>query len=220
MGSGGPPRSRAVAELDAFFQRTGYPRAPRYYLIKWLTDWVRELGFDGYRVDTAKHFERVGQRRAEARGGGGAGGLAAGAPRARILGDLPFYMVGEVYGWEVGPRADVRFRRPRRSTSSPTATTPSSTSASSAMPTAPLDSLFTAYAAALHGGPLRGVAVAQLSQLPRRRLAVRRRPEGSARAPALASCSPPAARRSTTATSWRGRSGSRAPRATRTCARS
>ena len=49
-------RDREVAELDAFFQRTGYPRAPRYYLIKWLTDWVRELGFDGYRVDTAKHF--------------------------------------------------------------------------------------------------------------------------------------------------------------------
>ena len=46
-----------VAGLDAFFQRTGYPRAPRYYVIKWLTDWVREFGFDGYRVDTAKHFE-------------------------------------------------------------------------------------------------------------------------------------------------------------------
>ncbi|MCL7971288.1 MAG: alpha-amylase family glycosyl hydrolase, partial [marine benthic group bacterium] len=42
-----------VAELDEFFTETGYPRAPRYYLMKWLTDWVREYGFDGYRVDTA-----------------------------------------------------------------------------------------------------------------------------------------------------------------------
>ena len=50
-------QGQEVAELDAFFARTGHPRAPRYYLIKWLTDWVRELGFDGYRVDTAKHFE-------------------------------------------------------------------------------------------------------------------------------------------------------------------
>src|SRR5690606_30023723 len=31
-----------VASLDAFFTRTRYPRAPRYYVIKWLTDWVRE----------------------------------------------------------------------------------------------------------------------------------------------------------------------------------
>ena len=49
------PQERA--SLDSFFTRTGYPRAPRYYLIKWLTDWVREFGFDGYRMDTAKHFE-------------------------------------------------------------------------------------------------------------------------------------------------------------------
>src|SRR6185295_3116746 len=48
---------RELASLDAFFHRTGFPRAPRYYIIKWLTDWVREFGLDGYRVDTAKHFE-------------------------------------------------------------------------------------------------------------------------------------------------------------------
>ena len=47
-------------ELDAFFRRTEYPRAPRYYVIKWLTDWVREFGFDGYRMDTAKHFGEAG----------------------------------------------------------------------------------------------------------------------------------------------------------------
>ena len=46
-----------LAELDAFFERTGYPRAPRYYLIKWLTDYVRKYGIDGYRLDTAKHIE-------------------------------------------------------------------------------------------------------------------------------------------------------------------
>ncbi|MFS1525258.1 alpha-amylase family glycosyl hydrolase [Microbulbifer sp. 2304DJ12-6] len=44
-------------ELDAFFARTGYPRAPKYYIVKWLTDWVREYGVDGFRVDTAKHVE-------------------------------------------------------------------------------------------------------------------------------------------------------------------
>ena len=46
-----------VAELDAFFARTGYPRAPRFYIIKWLTDYITEYGIDGYRVDTVKHTE-------------------------------------------------------------------------------------------------------------------------------------------------------------------
>jgi alpha-amylase len=27
-----------MEELDAFFKRTGYPKTPRYYIIKWLTD--------------------------------------------------------------------------------------------------------------------------------------------------------------------------------------
>lgn len=46
-----------LAELDSFFKRTGFVRAPQYYIIKWLTDWVREYGIDGFRVDTAKHIE-------------------------------------------------------------------------------------------------------------------------------------------------------------------
>lgn len=44
-------------ELDAFFARTGYKKQPRYYIIKWLSDWVREYGVDGFRCDTAKHVD-------------------------------------------------------------------------------------------------------------------------------------------------------------------
>ncbi len=94
-------RDREVAELDAFFRRTGYPRAPRYYLINWLTNWVREFGFDGYRLDTAKHFEAAVsaelKREAER-----AFGDWKRAHSAQVLDDLPFYVVGEVYGWEPG----------------------------------------------------------------------------------------------------------------------
>jgi alpha-amylase len=92
-------RDQEVAELDAFFRRTGYPRAPRYYVIKWLTDWVRELGFDGYRLDTAKHFEPAAgvELKREA-------GIALGEWRRKhpdqVRDSLPFYIVGEVYGWE------------------------------------------------------------------------------------------------------------------------
>jgi alpha-amylase len=101
-------RDQEVAGLDTFFRRTGYPKAPRYYLIKWLTDWVREFGFDGYRVDTAKHF-----------GGSVSAELKREAERAfkdwkrahpaQPLDSLPFYMVGEVYGWEPSQGRDYDF---------------------------------------------------------------------------------------------------------------
>ncbi len=48
-------KQQELDELDAYFTRTGKSRAPKYYLIKWLTDWVREYGIDGFRVDTERH---------------------------------------------------------------------------------------------------------------------------------------------------------------------
>lgn len=44
-----------VQELDDFFNRTGKARTVKNYLVKWLSDWVREYGVDGFRCDTAKH---------------------------------------------------------------------------------------------------------------------------------------------------------------------
>ncbi|MBQ1687953.1 MAG: alpha-amylase, partial [Lachnospiraceae bacterium] len=44
-------------ELNDFFARTGYKRQARYYIIKWLSDYVREYGVDGFRCDTAKHVD-------------------------------------------------------------------------------------------------------------------------------------------------------------------
>jgi alpha-amylase len=148
---------REQAELDSFFTRTGYPRAPRYYVIKWLTDWVRELGFDGYRVDTAKHIEEQvsAELKREAQ-------LAfmewKQAHPAEALDSLSFYMMGEVYNYELGHgRAfdfgdrvvdffahgydgliNFGFKRDAAGA---------------------LDAHFARYADALHGGALRGVAV-------------------------------------------------------------
>ena len=150
-------RDRELAELDAFFKRTGYPRAPRYYVIKWLTDWVRELGFDGYRVDTAKHFEEEVsaelKREAEA-----AFADWKRAHSAQVLDGLPFYMMGEVYGWEPGQGRGydfgnrtvdyfahgygglINFGFKRDAAGS-------------------LDDLFTGYSATLHEGALRGASI-------------------------------------------------------------
>ncbi len=56
--------SEQVVGLPPFYQYKGDTRAEaadgytvRKYLIKWLTDWVREYGVDGFRADTVKHVE-------------------------------------------------------------------------------------------------------------------------------------------------------------------
>jgi alpha-amylase len=46
-----------MKELDEFFATTNYPRRPYYYIIKWLVDYIKEYGIDGFRVDTVKHTE-------------------------------------------------------------------------------------------------------------------------------------------------------------------
>jgi alpha-amylase len=148
---------REQASLDAFFGRTGYPRAPRYYLIKWLTDWVREFGFDGYRMDTAKHFE-AGVAEELKREADRAFADWKRAHPAQVLDDLPFYMVGEVYGWTPAQGREysygdsavdffahgydglINFGFARDAERSP-------------------DSVYGRYAAALHTGALRGVAL-------------------------------------------------------------
>jgi len=87
-----------LTELNEFFDRTNYPRAAKYYLIKWLTDWVKEYGVDGYRVDTAKHIEPEiwGELRTEA---DYSLNLWKQNNPKLVKDDLPFYMVGEVFNW-------------------------------------------------------------------------------------------------------------------------
>ncbi len=148
---------RELAELDAFFERTGYPRAPHYYIMKWLTDWVRELGFDGYRVDTAKHFEESISAELKEEAVKAFSEWKAAHPD-RVLEDLPFYMMGEVYNYELshgrgfgfgdvtvdffdyGYDGLINFGFKREAAGS-------------------LDDLYARYAAALSEGELRGVAI-------------------------------------------------------------
>lgn len=94
----GPEKLAAEqASLDAFFARTGYPRTPRYYLIKWLTDWVRTYGIDGFRIDTAKHVEPATWRALKQEATAALRAWKAANPSKR-LDELPFWMVGEVFG--------------------------------------------------------------------------------------------------------------------------
>jgi alpha-amylase len=91
---------REVKELDTFFKRTGYPRAPRYYLMKWHADWVRKYGFDGFRADTVKHTE-PGVWKDLKKVASAAFEDWKKANPAKKLGDLPFYMTSEVYNYSI-----------------------------------------------------------------------------------------------------------------------
>lgn len=46
-----------MAELDAFFSENNLQRRNVNYIVKWLTDFVKDYGVDGFRCDTAKHIE-------------------------------------------------------------------------------------------------------------------------------------------------------------------
>ena len=89
-----------VAELDAFFERTGYPKAPRFYIIKWLSDFVQDFGIDGFRADTVRHIEEGVW--AEFKGEcDKAFSLWKQKNPDKVLDDNAFYMVGEVYDYEI-----------------------------------------------------------------------------------------------------------------------
>jgi len=91
---------REVRELDAFFQSTGLPRAPRYYLMKWHADWVRKYGFDGFRADTVKHTE-PGVWKDLKRIATAAHEEWKAANPAKRLDDQKFYMTAEVYNYSL-----------------------------------------------------------------------------------------------------------------------
>ncbi len=92
--------SNELDELQLFFQRTGYPRAPRFYIIKWLTDYVNDLGIDGFRVDTVKHADEQTWAELYAEASNAFATWKKKHPED-VLDDTPFYMVGEVYGYGI-----------------------------------------------------------------------------------------------------------------------
>ena len=89
-----------VAELDAFFERTNYPRAPRFYIMKWLTDYITEFGIDGYRCDTVKHIEESVWQEFKTQCNYAFAEYKKNNPE-KVLDDNEFYLVGEIYNYAI-----------------------------------------------------------------------------------------------------------------------
>jgi len=89
-----------VKELDAFFERTGHPRAPRFYIIKWLTDYITEFGVDGYRADTVKHTEEYVWQEFKVECDYAFSEYKKKNPE-KVLDDNDFYLVGEIYNYNI-----------------------------------------------------------------------------------------------------------------------
>ena len=97
-----------MQSLNEFFARTGYPKAPKYYIMKWLADYIEEFGIDGYRIDTVKHtnedvwkdFQKVCQESFD---------IYKRNNPSKVLDKNLFFTVGEVYGYGISQKQIYKF---------------------------------------------------------------------------------------------------------------
>ncbi len=89
-----------VKELDQFFAKTGYPRAPRFYLMKWHADWIKKYGIDGFRVDTVKHVEAKVWKELKQVASAAYEEWKAAHPK-RKLSNEAFFMTAEAYNYDI-----------------------------------------------------------------------------------------------------------------------
>lgn len=97
-----------MASLNAFFKKYNLPKAPKYYIMKWLSDYITQFGIDGFRIDTVKHvnedvwkdFQKICQDAFTE--------YKKNNP-SKVLDDAPFFTVGEVYGYGISQKQNYDF---------------------------------------------------------------------------------------------------------------
>ncbi|WP_244600946.1 alpha-amylase family glycosyl hydrolase, partial [Escherichia coli] len=70
---------------------------PRDYLTHWLSQWVRDYGIDGFRVDTAKHVEMDAWQQLKTQATAALAEWKKANPD-KALDAAPFWMTGEAWG--------------------------------------------------------------------------------------------------------------------------
>ena len=99
---------KEVAELNAFFAKYNLPKAPKYYIMKRLSDYIRKYGIDGYRVDTVKHTEENVWKKFEEICQDAFAEYKANNP-TKILDHNKFFLLGEVYGYSINDGQQYNF---------------------------------------------------------------------------------------------------------------
>jgi len=89
-----------LESLAAFFESTAYAKAPRYYIIKWLVDFIKKFGIDGFRIDTAKHTDASLWAELAKEAKKAFAEWKAAHPE-KVLDDNEFYLCGEVYNYGI-----------------------------------------------------------------------------------------------------------------------
>lgn len=89
-----------LASLEDYFSRTGYPKTPQAYIVKWLTDYVKDYGIDGFRVDTVKHASESAWDMLYEEASWSFNQWKTSHPE-KTLDSNPFYMMGEVYNYGI-----------------------------------------------------------------------------------------------------------------------
>lgn len=96
--------SREPSGLPVFYQQkadtdaravAGY--TPRDYLTHWLSQWVRDYGIDGFRIDTAKHVELPAWQQLKTEASTALAAWKKEHPE-KAPDDSPFWMTGEAWG--------------------------------------------------------------------------------------------------------------------------
>ena len=90
-----------LAELDDWFTTTGYPRTAVNYILKWLVDFIKEFGVDGFRVDTVKHTEAKVWADLWPQAKAAYEAYKKQHSDPVLDDDIEFYMVGEVYNYYI-----------------------------------------------------------------------------------------------------------------------
>ena len=92
-----------LKSLDAFFAKYRFPRASKYYIMKWLADYITEFGVDGFRVDTVKHVHEQVWKDFQKVCDDAFAEYKAKHP-SPFQKNQPFFMVGEVYGYGISQK--------------------------------------------------------------------------------------------------------------------
>lgn len=99
---------REVAELNTFFIKYNLPKAPKYYIMKWLSDYIKKYGIDGYRVDTVKHTEESVWKKFAEICQDAFNQYKINHPE-KVLDQNDFYLIGEVYNYSVNDALEFPF---------------------------------------------------------------------------------------------------------------